>query len=284
MKFCFILLGVFSLSSWAERYERGNKACTNKSEEYYRQDSENIRYQYLYGACLVIKGQDAKGLVILYHLADHKSLVTANYFVADYLGTDGKFADPLTRFKIDEAIYYQERTLALINSLPTYPEPDYWAYERQNQMELQSVYDVPYFYMIKYKLGAIGDYRKHLFQSPSYQGDRNKELYPNYNPYTLDSLDNVARYAEECASQPQKRHFAPLRYKATVETCRLMKELALTLIPLEEKRQEILLQPKCADLNKTNCPEYYETHQEIADFINDYNEEAERIFKPVINS
>ena len=289
MKFSLIFLSlvfllIFSYSSWAEEYRRGDRVCTDKSEEYYRQDSENPYNQHLYASCLVIKGQDAQGLAMLYYLADHKSLVISNFFIADYLETDGRFENTLTISKLNEAIKYHLQTLAIINSIPTYPEPDYWAYERHNQMELKSTYVVPVMYLEKYERGAIGDYYRHLLQSPSYQGERNKETYPEYNSDMLDNLNKVARYAGECASLPQKRHFNPIRYQATVKACSLFKELASTLlIPLEEKRQEILLQPKCADLNETNCPEYYETHQEIADHIRDYVREKDRIFHSVVH-
>ena len=281
MKFSLILLLIFSYSSWAE-YRRGDRVCTDKSEEYYRQDSENLENQHLYASCLVIKGQDAQGLAMLYPLADHKSLVTSNFFIADYLETDGRFENTLTISQLNEAIKYHLRTLAIINSIPTYPEPDYWAYERLNQMELKSTYVVPVMYLEKYESGAIGDYCNHAIQSGFEKAD-DCPTFPEYNSYMLDNLNKVVRYARECASLPQKRHFDLNRYQATVKACSLFKELALTLlIPLEEKRQEILLQPKCADLNKTNCPEYYETHQEIADHIRDYVREKDRIFNYVV--
>ena len=229
-----------------------------------------------------MKGEDSKGLPLLYLLADHHSLVTANFFLADYLETDGKFISYLTKDNIDEAIKYHLHTQAIIALIPTYPEPDYLFYERQRQMELNSVYAVPSIYLAKYELGIIGDYSKHLLLSPSYQGDPNEEeTYPQYNPYMLDSLNKVVRYAGECASLPRKRHFYPVRYRATTESCRLLEELALTLIPLEEERQSILLQPHCEDLNETNCPEYFATHRKIRSYMADWIEKKDEIFKPV---
>ena len=282
MKLSLILLLLFSVSGWAE-YKRGYRVCSSDFEEKYKPNSEDLGDQYIYASCLVIKGEDSKGLPLLYLLADHKSLVTANFFLAYYWETDGKFITYLTKDNIDEAIKYHLQTQAIIALIPTYPEPDYWAYERHNQMELNSVYVVPIIYLSKYELGIIGDYSKHLLLSPSYQGDPNEEeTYPEYNPYMLDSLNKVVRYAGECASQPQKRHFDPVRYKATTEACRLLEELALTLIPLEEKRQSILLQPHCEDLNKTNCPEYYTTHRKIKGYMADYVEKEDEIFKPVV--
>ena len=137
-------------------------------------------------------------------------------------------------------------------------------------------------YVAKYELGVIGDYHKHLLLSPSYQGDRNKETYPEYNPYMLDSLNKSGSLCGRVRQPASKRHFDPVRYRATTEACRLLEERALTLIPLEEERQSILLQPHCKDdLNKTNCPEYYTTHRKIWDYIADYTEKEDEIFKPV---
>ncbi|MDE0092667.1 MAG: hypothetical protein OXN83_05240 [Oligoflexia bacterium] len=283
MKSCLVLLLLFSLSSWAQ-YERGSRVCTDKSEEYYKQDSEDIGNQYLYAACLVIKGEDAKGLAMLYHLSDHQSSVTASFFLADYLETDGRFMAPSSEKNLDEAIGYYLRTQAIIALIPSYPEPDYFFHEKNHQMELKAVYRVPFLYLRKYGTGIIGDYRRHLLQSPNYTGSREKETYSQYNSYMLDSLSKVARYAGECANLPQKRYFNSTRYQATIEACHLLEELAFTLIPLEEKRQEILLQPHCKDLNETNCPEYYETHKTIYDLREDFIEKLEIVFQPVVNA
>ena len=81
---------------------------------------------------------------------------------------------------------------------------------------------------------------------------------------------------------PQKRHFNPALYKAVAQSCRLLRDLTFILIPLEEKRISALLQPHCEDLNKSNCPEYYETHQKIFDLIKDYQTEEDKIFKPYL--
>ena len=281
MKLSLILLVLFSFSSWAE-YKRGNQACSRDFEERYKPDSEDLGDQYVYAACTVVKGEDSKGLPLLYLLADHKNMVTSSFFLADYLKTDGRFTNFITEMKIDEAIHYHLRTQALIDLIPTYPEPDYWAYEGHEQMELHSRYSVPILYLWKYSLGAFGDYYEHLFQSPSYQGDRSRETYPKYNTLMRDSLNKLLRYAGECANLPQKRHFNSTRYKVVKQSCRLLEELALTLIPMEEERQSILLQPRCKDLNnETSCPEYDKIHDEIDALVENYNEKIDKIAKPL---
>ncbi len=260
-----------------KEYERGRYACTDWSEEDFRLNPEDLDAQYFYYSCLVIQGRDSEGLPHLYILADHHSHLLASDFLADYLTTDGRLENPWTHVTIDEAIKYRMHTQAIIKLMPHYPEP-YEFIERFEQLELNSAYGLPHLYLLKYELGIVGDYRKRLLQSPSYQGDRDKETYPKYNSYMRDSLNNVIRYAGECASQPQKAHFNPGRYQATVKSCRLMKEMALTVFPLEEKREGILRQSHCEDLNEDNCPEYYETHREIKNLMSEYNKEYDRLF------
>lgn len=52
------------------------------------------------------------------------------------------------------------------------------------------------------------------------------------------------------------------------------------MIPLEEERRLILLKANCKDLNESDCPEYYETHQEIRYVIKDYTNKIDVIFYP----
>ena len=284
MRLSLILLLFFSIFSWAEeyeKYEKGNYVCSDLDLEFSNRDSENLDNRYFYASCLVIRGQDSQGLPMLYILADHHSHLLASNFLAYYLQTDGRLETPLTEVTIDEAIKYHMRTQAIIKLMPLYPEP-YEMIEKFNQIELISVYILPHLYLLKYDLGIMGDYYKRLLQSPSYQGDRTKEnIYPNYNSYMRDSLNNTIRYAGECASQPQKDHFNLGRYQATVKSCRLMKELAVTLFPLEEKRQGILLQSHCEDLNEDSCPEYYEAHKEIKTLLEAYIAEHTKLFAPL---
>ena len=258
----------FSFSALAETYHRGNQSCDfSIAKDYYKQDSENLRHQTLYASCLIIKGEDAQGLSMLYPLADFKSQVNASFFLAEYLSTEGKFTAHVSNKDINEAIKYYFHTLALIALIPTYPEPDYWADEKHYQMELNSVFRVSELYLWKYKLGAIGDY----YTRSSYEEERNKETYPQYNDLMKDSLDKALQHSTECANMPQKRHFNPDRYEATIKYCLLLKELILNLIPLEEERQEILLQPNCKKLNESDCLEYYETHSEIHNLMVNYS-------------
>lgn len=260
-----------------ETYKRGVQSCDlSIAEKYYREDPEDLSNQVLYAICLVIAGRDSEGVSRLYHLADYRSSVQANFFLADYLETDGRFLNPTTTENLDGAIKYYLRTLAIIDLIPTYPELDDFFQEKNYQMHLKSLYRVPYLYLVKYKLGALGDYCTHAIASGTKKPE-NCGTYPKYNTFMRDSLNKVVEFAGDCAGMRQRRYFNQREYKATTEACGLMLELAKTLIPLEAKRQEILLQSNCENLNKTDCPEYYETHSEIHRLREDYHKTASKI-------
>ena len=282
-----MLLSV-TATGWTETYKRGAKSCDfSVAENYYREDPEDLSYQVLYAICLIIKGDDSTGLPMLYYLADQTDSVRANFFLADYLRTDGRFANPTTEKTIDEAINYYYRTQAIISLIPTYPEPDYFFQEKNRQMHLTASYSVPRLYLARYKLGAIGDYGIHLLQWPDYDGDR-KDTFPKYNGFMRDSLNQGLRTARECRDLPQRYYHNPTHYTANIEACALMVDLFQALIPLEEQRQEILL--GCRDENdivqmgRENCLPYYETHTEIHNLMEAYSETAFDIFRPVTGS
>ena len=272
-----ILFLSFSLPCSAETYHRGNRSCDFEvAEEYYKHDSEDLGNQTLYAICLIIKGEDAQGLAMLYPLADFQSRVYASFFLAEYLHTDGKFSTSISEENIDEALKYYFHNLALIALIPTYPEPDYWAHEKNNQLHLSSIYSVAELYLWKYQLGALGDYHTRS----SYEEDHNRKKYPQYNRLMKDSLKKTLQQSQVCANLPEKYYFNPTRYKANIKVCTLLKDLVITLIPLEDKRQSILLQPHCNVLNESNCPEYYETHNKIHNLMVDYRASARKIFNP----
>ena len=152
MRWSLILLLFVSVLSHAEKYKRGIHVCTDYSEDKFKQDSTDLENQFLHASCLVIKGRDSEGLPMLYTLTEQHSYLLANYFLADYLATDGRFNHPFTDIKIDEALKYYMQTQATIKLMPQYPSPYEFA-EANNQIELRSIYKVPYLYLVKYETG-----------------------------------------------------------------------------------------------------------------------------------
>ena len=194
MKLSLILLLVFSCSSWAKEYSRGNQACTDLSEYFFKEDSENIYNQYMHASCLVIKGQDALGMARIYHLADHNSHIPSSFFIGDYLSTDGKFNDQVTDTNIDEALKYYFRTLALIDLHPNYPGEEFNFYESEFQAELVSALHISNLYLNKYIVGIYSETCKRAIQY-GYQ-ESCPILSEEYQHITLDSLNQSLKYTQ----------------------------------------------------------------------------------------
>ena len=255
-----LLFVVLPCSAWAEKkYKRGNHSCSDLSEEYYRQDPDDLYRRYMYASCLVIKGQDNQGLPELYTLADHHDSIQASYFLADYLGSDGQLNTYLTETNIEEALKYFFRTLALIDLSPYYPGEEYSIYELNFQAELGSTYYIPLLYVQKYMVGIMNDSCKRAIahgykeECPTHHG---------YDTTTMDSLKKAIQYARECASLPKKRYFKEDYYQAIMKSCPNLEELASDLIPLEEKRQQLHLRADCQDL--INCEDYMDNYGNIS--------------------
>ena len=136
-------------------------------------EPKNITYQFIYGYCLVIKGEDNKGLSILYPLSEYYNNIPSAFFIAKYIDTGGEMDSTIDRDNIEKAIQAYFRVLFLIDVAPNYPyDPDHRLYEVNVQAELNSTYLVPYLYLKKFHGGAYGNQNRHLLMSPSYEGER----------------------------------------------------------------------------------------------------------------
>jgi len=271
MKLIVVVLSLLLASSgWAlaEKYIRGDKACTDLSEDFFKKDSESISNQYGHASCLVIKGQDALGMPMIYHLADHESHIPSSFFIGEYLSSDGQFEDIDTDTNMDEALKYYFRTLALIDLYPYYPGEEFDFYEFEFQAELVSVFAIPILYLRKYSTGYRGDTCERAIQH-GYQGSCT--IYSEeYQRTTLDSLNQALRFAQECAGLPEKRHFKPKLYQEIMKVCADTVELVLDLIPLEEKRQQLLLREDCKNIME--CSEYVDHYRQIRNLFKQYME------------
>ena len=251
-----------------KEYERGKYVCTDESERGFKNNPQDLDEQYFHYSCEVIKGNDSY-LSKLYSLADDHSHLLASDFVAHYLQTDGNLDNSFIPVKtLDDAIKYRMKTQVIIELIPNYPPEGLRLIEYSDQIELDSAYKLVHMYFIRYNMGVFGDFNVALLNSPSYNEGSDLETYPMYNTKMYDSLENIVKYAGECANLPQKAHFNVERYKATIKVCSLMREMALAIDPLEAKRKSLL--SKCPDLNEENCPEYYKTHEKINELRSDY--------------
>ena len=277
---------LFSSFTWANYYKRGFRTCSNfeEAERSYREDPENVHSQALYAICLVLKGEDAEGLSRLYHLRDYKNNVYAAHFIALYIGSGGTLGSNIDKRHYNEALEAYFNVLALINFDPSYPHNGHRVYEFSIQMELNSYFAVPLIYLDKFKKGHYGTYIQKYMQSPNYEDEGEKlNSYPEYSPYTRDSLRRVIEHAGRCAALPQKNHFDPNYYKASIKSCRLLKDLAQDLLPMEEKRLSLL--ENCPDLTEeAKCPEYYALHAQANVMLEKNTKEIKSLFAPVLEA
>ena len=207
------LFFIFSLPlSFANYYKRGDYICNDfeKAEEKYKKEPQEFILESVYAMCLLIRGDDdVQAINILESLAYTHNDVIAAFILADYTATGGTL--DTTKFdenNFDEALPAYGRVLLLIDRHANYPHPSFVASEWAGQRELEAYRSWVLVQYLRFNYGALGLYNWHLLQSPSYKGDRNLEIFPKYNPYSIDSLNRAIEMAERCVSLPQKKAFS----------------------------------------------------------------------------
>ena len=282
---CFVL--GLSSAGWGTTYAKGRYSCSKfeEVEKLYKKTNlgEDIDLEINYAACLILRGQGndaAEGMRHLHRVLDMHGHVFAALFIAEYIESGGDFEIPIDMNKINEAVQAYYKVLAIINREPSYPYRlvDYTGYEFGNQIELRAHYHVPYLYINKFWAGFNGLYREHLYTSPSYKGKRDLPRFHKYSSYTRDSLKKTIESANRCLALPQKRHFKPKHYEYYQKQCGLLKEAAIGLRPLEDKRLVLLATESCRrDLPK--CREYNELHKWIKDIIKQLSSKRKAVSK-----
>ena len=282
---------------WGTRYDssRDRNYCTEDNfkyfEEAYHREPENPDYQVGYGICRVIHAgddpslrelYDHEALAILYRAVEVHKNIRAASFIANYIQTGGDLNFFSTDFnKLNEAIAAHQHVLFLIDRDTSFPERGQIYNEEEYKIELISNHALPLLYYYKFTAGAHGLYIQRHLQSPIYK--RSKEelfsqfpfykeymdstktnTYPDYSPYTLDSLSRTVKFANQCINLPQKYYFDTVDYTVYKDACRILKIIALELQPLQEQRLSILNQEFCEDI--LDCPEYHELENQISEF------------------
>ena len=103
-----LFLLVLSPLSLANTYTRGSHTCKNFNaiESLYKREPKNISYQEGYASCLILKGEDERGLYMLNHILDRDpNQVDIAFTLALYVRSGVQFTG-LDKKKIDEAISY----------------------------------------------------------------------------------------------------------------------------------------------------------------------------------
>ena len=255
----------------ANSYTRGNLICRDfkDAERDYRSDPENINRRIGYAFCFLTKGDDSQGMAILHNIVDNSTepeRVKAAWMVAEYISTGGTFENTTDENNIIEAIEAYKRIVFFIDLDPYYPVIGNSLYEEESQIELRTNYRIPMLYFDKFMYGAQGTHNMHLLRSPSYEGEQDLSAYPRYSPYTIDSLEQMIEFADQCLALPPKRHFQSDHYKNHKAGCQVFKEAATALLPLEYQRLVLLDTNSCSD-DLPQCLEYQEIKSEIVSII-----------------
>ena len=268
--------------AFANSYSRGNWDCGDFSsvEERYRSEPEDINLQIGYAGCLITRGDDSQGLTILHNIVDNRTeraRVKAAWMVANYVDSGGTFEDTIDENSINEAIEAYGKVVFFIDLDPRYPDGNE-LYEEESQIELKSHYRLPLLYFEKFKKGAKGTDNVRLLNSPSYNGESNLRTYPEYNPYTIDSLNKIIKFSDVCLALPRKRHFNPITYVKTIAECRVLKEAATAILPLERERLALLNTDSCS-YDLPQCSEHQEVKSGIISIIRQANSDIDAIIQ-----
>ena len=290
---------VFATSpGFGTRYKSGSFGCGDfeDTERQYKEQLNDpdpyVSVTLVYALCLLLKGevtnnQDnvSKGMLILHSLADQHSNIVANYWIAEYHLSGGDFKSLADR-NLDLAADYYSRTLAIIKTYNSYPPLDYFMWEATDNIEMTAYYQLPLVYLAMFYKGVSGDYRVRLLNSPSYEGDRDLEAYPEYRNNIMGYINLAIEHAGNCKNLPLKRHFDKSSSPYYIKVCAMYEEKAKLLKSAYMKRQLILNQDNCKDIGSDEtvfayCPVFYEVEQKIIDTYNSIFVEIKEILYPI---
>ena len=291
---------VFATSpGFGESYRSGSFGCVDfeDTERQYKEQlndpDPSVNVTLVYAICLLLKGevtnnQDnvSKGMLILHSLADQHSNIVANYWIAEYHLSGGDFKKSIADRNLDLAAHYYSRTLAIIKTYNNYPPLEYFTWEATDNIEMTAYYNLPLVYLAMFYKGVSGDYQVRLLNSPSYEGDRDLETYPEYRDNIMGYINLAIEHAGNCKNLPLKRHFKKPASPYYIKVCAMYEEKAKLLKSAYMKSQLILNQDRCKDIGSDEtvfayCPENDEAIQKVVDTYNSIFKEIEEILYPI---
>ena len=291
---------VFATSpSFGTVYRTGNLGCGDfeDTERQYKEQLNDpdsyVSLTLVYALCLLAKGevtnnQDdiSRGMLILHGLADQHSNIVANFWIAEYHSTGGSFNTNIADRNLDLAVDYYSRTLAIIKTYNSYPPLIYSMWEKTTNIEMKAYYMLPLIYLAMFYRGIYGDYSVRLLNSPSYEGDRDLEAYPEYRHNIMGYINLAIEHAGNCKNLPLKSHFRKSSASYYIKVCAMFEKKAKLLKSAYMKRQHILNQDRCKDIGSDEtvfayCPEIDEAVKKISDTYYSIFEESKKIFHPI---
>ena len=291
---------VFATSpGFGESYRSGSFGCVDfeDTERQYKEQlndpDPSVNVTLVYAICLLLKGevtnnQDdvSKGMLILHSLTDQHSNIVANYWIAEYHLSGGDFKKSIADRNLDLAAHYYSRTMAIIKTYNSYPPLEYFTWEATDNIEMTAYYKLPLVYLAMFYKGVYGDYSVRLLNSPSYEGDRNLETYPEYRHNIMGYINLAIEHAGNCKNLPLKRHFDKSSSPYYIKVCAMYEEKAKLLKSAYMKRQLILNQDSCKDIGSDEtvfayCPEIDEAELKIVEIYDSIFKEIKEILYPI---
>ena len=278
-------LSLICFSSFGVRYKSGKFGCHHFeiAEIQYKQQlndpDPDVSVTLIYAFCLLLKGKVtknqydvSKGKLILQGLADEHRDIVANYWLAEYYFSGGDFKSIADR-NLKLAAKYYSNTLDIIKSYNSSPYIRYNMWYGTKDIEMLARYSLPLVYLAMFYKGVAGDYQVRLLNSPSYEGDRDLETYPEYRDNIEDNIDSAIKHAGKCKNLHLKRHFDKSLFPYYIKVCAMYKEKAKLLKEAYVKSQLILNQDRCKDIGSDEtvsayCPESDEIKQKTIDTFN----------------
>ena len=270
-------IGAFSFLSLGNSYKRGNWTCEdfNRAEEKYRQDPEGWGAENFYGYCLVVAGRDKEGLALL-ESSRRKGDLTSSFDLAGYYRTGGTLEFSPSSADLPRAIDLFLETIDRINNHRGYPI-GYTDTEEGEHTEHASHFMVVHLHFKKYVWGVNGAGRFRLNGSQE-SHEEGRETYPEYRDETIENLNQVIQYADNCINLPRKTYHQEHKYRQFASACRLFKNQAETLLGgLEQRRRALVNDPACYT-NLNDCEEYHEVMPQIVSIISEGKRQRKAIF------
>ena len=162
-------------------------------------------------------------------------------------------------------------------------------WEQTDNIEMNAYYQLPLVYLAMFYRWVTGDYHVRLFNSPSYEGDRDLDTYPEYRHNIMGYINLAIEHAGNCKNLPLKSHFRKSSASYYINVCAMYEEKAKLLKEAYVKRQLILNQDRCNDIGSDEtvfayCPKIYEAEQKIIDIYDSIFKESKKILHHIRDS
>ncbi len=274
LQFLLVMVFLAAFSAQADIYQKKGWSCDFEyNQQRLESDPDNLDYQAWYAICLVLKGEESRGLSRLYRFSENDEHILSSFFLAQYFSKNKLGEGPVDLFEdtdIDRMLSLYNRVLHLIDQDPAgYKQRNNYQDNPATGMEMGSYSRIPMLHFRKYAIGLISDHNRHVKISPSCSknfSELDARIGGGYEAYTQDSLSQMLESSATCLSVPQKDYFDEDEYAGLHEKCQSLKASAEELIVLDQKRTKALQDSSCKQ-DIFLCEDYLNTLEAILETV-----------------